>query len=91
MSSGFFGPEAEFRDMRRPNRAEARRLGRYNSLVGQLSRGQISGTEFERRVRSWKPLAGQRLASDPKAVLARLESLRAADIELIVYVSGRAS
>jgi hypothetical protein len=89
--SAYFGPTATYRDVRRPNRAEARRLGRYDALVGRLSRGEITGAEFRRRVRSWRPVAGEQLASDPDAVLAALEQRRAADLELFSYSSGRAA
>ena len=74
-----------------PTRGETQRLARYNALVGQLAEGKISGTEFQRKVESWRPVAGQRLASDPDAVLARLEQRRAEDRELFEYRSGRAA
>jgi hypothetical protein len=87
--SALFGDDASYREVSHLNRAETARLARYNGLVGQLAQGQISPAEFERRVRSWRPVAGERLASNPEAVLARLEQRRAEDAELVYYVSGR--
>jgi hypothetical protein len=89
--SAMFGDSAEFRSVRSPTRGETRRLGRYDALVRQLREGKIGGAAFERRVRSWRPVGGQRLASDPDAVLARLDERRAADLELFEYVAGRAA
>ena len=89
--SGFFGPDADFVVVDGLDRAEVRRLARYDALVGQLAAGQITGNEFRRRVESWRPIAGLRLTSDPAAVLARLEQMRAADLEVFSYSSGRAS
>lgn len=87
--SAMFGDGADFREVQSPTRGETQRLGRYNSLVGQLAEGRISPAEFRRKVVSWRPVAGQRLASDPDAVLARLDERRAADRELFEYRSGR--
>ena len=89
--SGFVGPGARFVDFRAPNRGDLRRLARYDALVGQLSRGQITNAEFRRKVSSWRPIAGQGLTSDPDAVLARLDELRAQDQETFHYYSGRAA
>jgi hypothetical protein len=71
-------------------RRDLRRAGRYDSLINQLDEGRILPTEFRRRVRSWRPIADFRFLSDPDAVLALLEELRASDQEVFVYTSGRA-
>lgn len=89
--SGFFGDDAEYGEVRRPDRAEARRLGRYDNLVRQLRGGRITGAEFERTVRRMRLLDGRRFASNPQAVLARLEVRKALDLDVFTYVSGRAA
>jgi hypothetical protein len=38
-----------------------------------------------------RPFRGEHFASNPNAVLARLDQLRAADRETFVYRSGRAA
>jgi hypothetical protein len=53
-------------------RGEARRVGRYMSLVGHLVAGGVTGPAFRRRVRSWRPLRTERLLSTPDAVFALL-------------------
>jgi hypothetical protein len=85
------GAEARFVEFVALDRAEARRLGRYDALVSQLSSGRISSAEFERRARALRPFRGEHFASDPNAVLARLDQLRAGDRETFVYRSGRAA
>jgi hypothetical protein len=64
------------------SRRDARRVGRYLSLVGLLTEGRLAPAAFERRVRSWRPvtildppgLRGQvRFLADPAAVLALAE------------------
>jgi hypothetical protein len=72
------------------SRADTRRAARYEGLVGQLRDGKITPATFERRVSSWRPIAGYRFLSDPYAVLAILEERRAQDQEIFVYDSGRA-
>lgn len=89
--SAFVGSGAAFVELSGLTRAEVRRLARYDSLVGQLARGQIGGREFRRRVGSWRPVQGLPLASDPEAVLAAVERRRAADVEVFTYRSGRAA
>jgi hypothetical protein len=91
METAFVGDSASFVEFHGPTRGELWRIGRYNQLVRDLSRGRIAGPEFQRRVRSWKPIAGERFASDPNAVLARLEELKAEDREVFEYRSGRAA
>lgn len=89
--SGFVGAEARLVDFHGLDRAEARRLGRHNALVAQLASGQIGTAEFERRTRAFRPLRGERLASNAAAVLARLDQLRAEDHEPFAYSPGRAA
>jgi hypothetical protein len=89
--SAFFGPNADFVVVDGLDRAEVRRMARYDALVGQLAAGRVTPSEFRRRVESWRPIASRQLTSDPSAVLARLERLRAADLEVFAYASGRAS
>jgi hypothetical protein len=72
------------------SRRDARRVGRYLSLVAQLTEGRLAPAVFERRVRSWRPvtildppgLRGQvRFLSDPAAVLALAEIERGEERE----------
>jgi hypothetical protein len=70
-------------------RREVRRAARYDALVSNLAQGTLSPTEFRRRVRSWKPIAGFRFLSDPDGALALVDELRTADREIFVYESGR--
>jgi hypothetical protein len=71
------------------NRADLRRAGRYDHYVQQLDTGRITGASFQRRIQTWRPIAGFRFLADPDAVLAILENLRATDHEVFVYESGR--
>jgi hypothetical protein len=89
--SAFVGPDVVYVEFSGLSRAEATRLGRYNSLVRRLQDGQISRGEFLRIASGWRPVAGQRLSANPEAVLARLEVLRAEDVEVFRYRSGRAT
>lgn len=70
---------------------DLRRAGYYDHLVNLLASGQMAPSEFRRRVSSWRPIAGERFLSDPDAVLALLDQLRAEDRETFVYDSGRSS
>jgi hypothetical protein len=90
-ASAFFGPDAEYRVVERLTKAEARRLGRVDALVGQLVTRDIEPEEFERRSSRWRPFRGERLTSDPRAVLGRIEQRRAGDLDLFEYRSGRAT
>jgi len=72
------------------NRRDLRRAGRYDNLVNQLNEGRITSASFERRVGTWRPIAGYTFLADPDAVLAILEERRAADLEVFHYESGRA-
>ena len=63
--SAFVDDHAEFRVFGDLSRAEARRLGRYDSLVSQLAGGRIGEREFERRTSHWRPIRGERFTSDP--------------------------
>jgi hypothetical protein len=38
------------------SQADIHRVGRYDSLVGQLAAGRLSGRAFERRIRAWRPV-----------------------------------
>jgi hypothetical protein len=73
------------------SRRDLRRAGRYDHLVRQLDEGRISPAAFQRRVRGWRPIVGERFLSDPDAVLALLEDRRASDLEVFYYESGRAA
>jgi len=72
------------------SRRDARRVGRYLSLVAQLTEGRITPAAFERRVKGWRPieildppgLRGQvRFLADPSAVLALAEIERGEERE----------
>jgi hypothetical protein len=89
--TALIGPDAAFVEFRSPTRGEARRLGRYDQAVGDLARGRLSPAAFRRKVSSWRAVAGQHLTADPAAVLARLDQLRAADVDPFAYRSGRAA
>ena len=74
----------------RVSRADVHRAGRYDSLVGQLAAGRITGATFERRVRGWRPVevlgppdvAGSwRFVADPGTALALAVEAAAAGIE----------
>jgi len=73
------------------SRRDRSRAGRYGDLVGKLDTGRLSAAEFRRRVRRWRPIEGLRFLSDPDAVLAILDSLRAQDREVFVYDRGSAA
>jgi hypothetical protein len=76
-------------DLDNLSRAEARRVARYNSLTGQLTKGKLSPAAFRRRVSSWRPFRDERFLSDPDAALALLEVRRTSDEELFYYERGR--
>ena len=63
------------------------RAASYDALVGNLSRGRVQPTTFRLLVDE-EPLAGFRFLADPDAVLALIEELRAADIEVFYIQSG---
>jgi len=71
------------------SRRDVSRAARYDAFVSNLANGRISPAEFRRRMRTWRPIAGFRFLSEPDAVLALIEELRAADIELFYYEPGR--
>jgi hypothetical protein len=73
------------------NRTDLHRAGRYDHLVNLLAARRIAPSAFERRVNSWRPIAGERFLADPEAVLTLLDRLRAEDRETFVYDSGRSS
>ena len=73
------------------SRRDTRRAGRYEGLVAQLRQGRLTSATFRRRIASWKPIAGYTFLSDPDAVLAILDQLRAEDRETFHYESGRAT
>jgi hypothetical protein len=79
------------------SRRDARRVGRYLSLVGLLTEGRLAPDAFERRVRSWRPvkildptgLRGQVMfASAPAAALNLAERARGEERETWID-SGR--
>jgi hypothetical protein len=75
---------------------EMYRAGVYMSEVRKLTefkgRGGIEWNQaaaaFERRFSRWKPIRGRTLLSEPEAVVALAEDLRATDTE-VVFDSGR--
>jgi hypothetical protein len=69
------------------NRRQRSRVGRYMGLVEQLDHEKLSAAAFRRRVRRWRPIAGQRFLSDPEAVRAVVQRRRAADQEIFHYES----
>lgn len=69
-------------------RLERQRIGRHDSLIRQLDRGQISPAAFRRRVRRWAPVGGYQLASDPAAILAAVDARRQAGEPLGPYPEG---
>ena len=73
-------------------RADRRRLARYDSLVGQLRGGSLSGAAFRRRVRGWQPYGaeGLRFEWDPDVVLALLAERDALGEDLFVYEDAAA-
>ncbi len=73
-------------------RADRRRLARYDSLVGQLRGGSLSGAAFRRRVSGWKPYGaeGLRFEFDPEIVLAILAIREASGEDLFVYEDAAA-
>jgi hypothetical protein len=70
-------------------RRDVSRAARYDAFVGNLRNGRITPAAFRRRIRAWRPIVGFRFLSDPDAVLALIEELRAADIEPFYYEPGR--
>jgi hypothetical protein len=72
-------------------RRDVSRAARYDALVSNLTQGRIAPRAFQRRVSSWRPIAGYTFLSDAEAVLAIVEARRAADEEVFVYRSGRAT
>ena len=87
--SAFMGEHARFTVYANLTRSEARRLARYDALVGRISTGRLAGAEFERRVSAWRPFRGERFASGPRAVLAALDRRRDDELEVFEYRSGR--
>jgi hypothetical protein len=71
------------------SRADISRAAKYDNAVSQLANGRLAPAAFERRFRRWRPIAGYRLLSDPEAVLALLDQLRAEDREPFILDSGR--
>jgi hypothetical protein len=53
------------------SRRDARRVGRYLSLVGLLTEGRLSPDAFERRVRGWRPVT----VLDPEGLRGRVRFL----------------
>ena len=70
-------------------RRDVRRAARYDAFVSNLANGRISAVDFRRKIRAWRPIAGFRFLAEPDAVLALIDELRAADIELFYYEPGR--
>lgn len=68
---------------------ERRRVARWNALASNLTTGDISATTFRRRVRTWRPLRGERFESDPLVVEAILDQRRQAGLPLFTYPMRR--
>lgn len=71
------------------SRGEARRLARYDSLLGQLGSGKLRAAEFERRVSGWRPIRGLRFLANADAALVLVEERRAEDVDVFHYDPGR--
>ena len=70
-------------------RGEARRVARYDSLLGHLAAGDVSGSAFRRRVSAWAPLRGERFLADPETVRALLVERAEAGEALFRYEGRR--
>lgn len=68
-----------------PTRSERSRIGRYDSLTGQLRNEQLSPDAFRRRVRRWRPIRGEHFEENPTVVLAILASRADAGESLFIY------
>jgi hypothetical protein len=68
-----------------PTRAERSRIGRYDSLTGQLRWNALNPRAFQRRVRRWRPIRGEYFEWDPNVVLAILAARADAGEDLFVY------
>lgn len=71
------------------SRADLSRAAKYDNAVSQLANGRLPPAAFKRRFSTWRPIAGFTLLSDPEAVLALLEQLRAEDRQPFILDSGR--
>jgi len=65
--------------------SELKRAGRHNGLVHELLGGRMNPKAFERRVRSWAPIRGERFISDPAEIFQVAEQRRAAGLPLFEY------
>jgi len=81
--------EVGFSLVENPDRAERRRLGRFNARVGELVEGQLSARRFERQVGGWRPLRGMRFENNPAVVLEIVEANRPPDQEVFVHERRR--
>jgi hypothetical protein len=82
--TGFFEPgnAASIKVSRR----EMQRVVAHHHLIDRLERGEITPTEFRRRVSRWRPLKGRRFVSDPALALAMRLSVPLDDRD---FVSAR--
>lgn len=55
---------------------EMRRMGRYENLVKDLLGGRIEPKVFTRKVRSWKPIRGEKCLADPREIFKILDRRR---------------
>lgn len=86
--SGVF-KDAGFVVVENPDRAERRRLGRFNARVAELVEGQLSARRFERMIAGWRPLRGMAFENDPEIILATLDIRRQVGEELFIYEGRR--
>jgi hypothetical protein len=70
-------------------RGETVRLGNYFMLLRLYERGDVSASEFRRRVSGWRPVAGYRLEADADVALAMAASMTPEDWRFD-YRHGRA-
>ncbi|MGH9291928.1 MAG: hypothetical protein ACRD0B_00180 [Acidimicrobiales bacterium] len=88
----FYGPPARAEEFDDLSRAEARRLGRYHSLVevsfdqpGSAAERAARAAKFQKTVSRWAPFRGQRLLADPDALAALLTDRLAAGLPIFIY------
>lgn len=70
------------------NRRDLSRAAKHANAVNQLESGRLAPEDFRRRFSRWRPIAGFRFLSNPDAVLAVMEGLRAQGQEPFILDSG---
>jgi len=81
--------DAGFTVLDSPSRRERSRIARWNSLAGQLVDGEMTSSEFRRRIRTWRPIRDDRFESNPELVLAILDARRIAGDSVFIYEGRR--